>query len=104
MKSSHSIKTAIFKAVQKLDPEALSFYQLESLSEEQTEQLLAVADHAIKAEMRDTTAGINDVPPHEFVDYAAEHSRVLLNYLSIRAMLVTGKAPEEDDFSHIGVY
>lgn len=87
MKSSHSIKATIFKAVQKLDPQALSFHLLDTLSEEQTENLLTLADHAIKHEMREAAACINDIPPHEFVDYAAEHSRTLLNYLSIRAML-----------------
>lgn len=69
---------------------------MDTLSDDQVENLLTVADHAVMAEMREAAAGINDVPPHEFVDYAAEHSRIMLNYLSIRALLC-GKAPEEDD-------
>lgn len=96
MKSSSSIKTSIFKAVQKIDPEALSFHLLDNLADDQIDNLLTVADRAVMAEIRDTAAGIDDVPPHEFVDYAAEHSRVLLNYLSIRAIL-SGKDSEEDD-------
>lgn len=95
MKSSKSIKAVIFKAVQNLDPEALSFHMLDSLSDDQIENLLTVADHAVMTEMRHAAAGIDDVPPHEFVDYAAEHSRVLLKYMSIRAMLC-GESPDDD--------
>lgn len=103
MKSSNSIKSTIFKAVQKLDPQALSFHLVDTLSEDQIENLLTLADHAVMAEMREATAGIDDVPPHEFVDYAAEHSRALLNYLNIRAILC-GESPEEDDFSDIAIF
>ena len=103
MKSSRSIKTALFKAVQNLAPEALSFHMLDSLSEEQIENLLTVADRAVMAEMREAAAGIDDVPPHEFVDYAAGHSRVLLKYLSVRAILC-GDVEEDDDFSDFGVF
>jgi hypothetical protein len=87
MKSSNSIKSTIFKAVHKLDPQALSFHLLDSLSDEQIDNLLTLADHAVMTEMREAAACIDDIPPHEFVDHAAEHSRILLNYLSIRATL-----------------
>jgi len=103
MKSSRSIKTAVFKAVQKLDPEALAFHLLDSLSEEQIDNLLTVADRAVMAEMREAAAGIDEVPPPEFVDYAAGHSRVLLNYLSIRAML-RGGLQDEDDLSDLKIF
>jgi hypothetical protein len=103
MKSSHSIKSTIFKAVQKLDPEALSFHLVDTLNEDQIENLLTLADHAVMAEMREATAGIDDVPQHEFVDYAAEHSRTLLKYLSVRAILC-GEAREENDFSDIKIF
>lgn len=103
MKSSRSIKTSIFKAVQKLDPEALSFHLLNDLADDQMANLLTVADHALMTEIRDTAAGIDDVPPHEFVDYAAEHSRVLLNYLSIRAILC-GEDSEDDEFPDLRIF
>jgi len=103
MKSSNSIKATIFKAVQKLDPQALSFHIVDTLNDEQIENLLTLADHAVMQEMRETAAGINDVPPHEFVDYAAEHSRTLLNYLSVRAILC-GEAPEDDDLSDLRIF
>lgn len=103
MKSSKSIKTAIFKAVQDLDPEALSFHMLDTLSNEQTDNLLTVADHAVMTEMRDTAAGIDDVSPQEFVDYAAGHSRVLMNYLTVRGLLL-GETYEEDDTPDLGIF
>lgn len=103
MKSSRSIKTAVFKAVQKLDPESLSFHLMDSLSEEQIDNLLTVADRAVMVEMREAAAGIADVPPHEFVDYVAEHSRVLLRYLSVRAILC-GDTQEDDDFSDLRIF
>jgi len=103
MKSSNSIKTAIFNAVQKLDPEALSFHLREQLDDEQIENLLTLADHAIMREIRETAAGINDIPSHEFVDYAAEHSRTLLKYLSIRAMLCGG-ASEKYNSADLGIF
>lgn len=62
-----------------------------------------MVDQAVMVEMREAAAGIADVPPHEFVDYAAGHSRVLLNYLSIRAML-RGEHPDEDDFPDLGIF
>lgn len=103
MKSSRFSNTAVFKAVQQLDPEAVSFHLLDPLTEEQIDNLLTVADRAIMVEMRAAAAGIGDVPPHEFVDYAAEHSRVLLKYLSVRAILC-GDTHEDDDCSDLGVF
>lgn len=103
MKSSRNIPSMVFKAVQNLDPQALTFHMLESLSEEQIENLRSLADHAVMTEMRHAAAGINDVPPHEFVDYAADHSRVLLNYLNIRALLC-GDNPFDDGLFDLGIF